>query len=198
VGYKVVQLFLWSQSSSGRLLSGDLFKVARAATLAAKKLMKVESSLFKDPRCRRSCRGDHSVCAPIRPERVSILQLDFGNLDSDIVTRPLIIKISEHSHRNDKRRDNCNCDWFHDGILRFEIFSTASLIPAMRDPVTRSRPQHRGRWSQSSGSRRLSGGLFKIAPGATLAIYIQKGKVSPSFRSKAQFLERTNSSGKDV
>ena len=100
---------------------------------------------------------------------MSILQLDFGNLDSDIVTRPLIIKISEPSHRNDKRRDNCNCDWFHDGILRFEIFSTASLIPAMRDPVTRSRPQHGGRWSQSSGSRRLSGGLFKIAHRATLA-----------------------------
>jgi hypothetical protein len=64
------------------------------------------------------------------------LQLDFGQSDSDVVTRPLIIKISEHSHRNDKRSDNCYCEWFHQGILQFE---TLHLIPAMRDPVTGSR-----------------------------------------------------------
>jgi hypothetical protein len=34
----------------------------------------------------------------------------------------LIIKISEHSHRNDKRPDNCYCEWFHQGILQFEFF----------------------------------------------------------------------------
>jgi hypothetical protein len=49
-------------------------------------------------------------------------QLDFGHLDGDVVSRPLIIKISEHSHRNDKRPDNCYCEWFHQGILQFEFF----------------------------------------------------------------------------
>src|ERR1700732_883013 len=33
------------------------------------------------------------------------LQLDFGHLDCDVVTRPLIIKISKDSHRNDERPD---------------------------------------------------------------------------------------------
>jgi hypothetical protein len=50
------------------------------------------------------------------------LQLDFWHLDSDIVTRPLIIKISEHSHRNDKRPDNCHCNWFHQRMLQFDFF----------------------------------------------------------------------------
>jgi hypothetical protein len=73
------------------------------------------------------------------------LQLDFGHLDGDVVSRPLIIKISEHNHRNDKRPDNCYCEWFHQGILQFEFFRPLHLIPVMRDPtwrdpVTRSRP----------------------------------------------------------
>ncbi len=73
------------------------------------------------------------------------LQLDFWHLDGDVVSRPLIIKISEHSHRNDKRSDNCYCEWFHQGILQFEFFRSLHLIPAMRDaaerdPVTGSRP----------------------------------------------------------
>jgi len=73
-----------------------------------------------------------------------VLQLDFGHLDGDVVSRPLIIKISEHSHRNDKRPDNCYCEWFHQGILQFEFFRPLHLIPVMRDPtgrdpVTRSR-----------------------------------------------------------
>jgi hypothetical protein len=89
------------------------------------------------------------VCAPLPPERRSVnplaLQLDFGHLDSDVVTRPLIIKISEYSHRNDKRPDNCYCEWFHQGILQFEFFRPLGLIPAMRDAagrdmVTGSRP----------------------------------------------------------
>src|ERR1035437_7588877 len=73
------------------------------------------------------------------------LQLDFWHLDCDIVVRPLIIKISDHSHRNDKRPDNCYCEWFHLGILQFECFRPHHLIPTLRDawgcgPVTGSRP----------------------------------------------------------
>jgi hypothetical protein len=68
------------------------------------------------------------------------LQLDFWHLDSDIVTRPLTIKISEHSHRNDKCPDNCHCNWFHQRMLQSEFFRPLDLIPAMRDPVTGSRP----------------------------------------------------------
>ena len=60
--------------------------------------------------------------------------------DSDVVAHPLIIKIPEHRHRNDKRRDNCYCVRFHQGILQFEFFRTRHLIPDMRDPVTGSRP----------------------------------------------------------
>jgi hypothetical protein len=70
-----------------------------------------------------------------------VLQLDFGQLDSNVVTRPLVIKISEHSHRNGKRRDNCYCKWFHQGILQFEFFRPLHLIPALRDPVMG--PRHR-------------------------------------------------------
>jgi hypothetical protein len=44
----------------------------------------------------------------------------------------LIIKISEHSHRNDKRPDNCYCEWFHQ-VFSSSSFSTASPIPTMRD-----------------------------------------------------------------
>jgi hypothetical protein len=58
-------------------------------------------------------------------------------LDGDVVSRPLIIKISEHSHRNDKRPDNCYCEWFHQGILQFEFFRPLHLIPVMRDPTGR-------------------------------------------------------------
>ena len=64
-----------------------------------------------------------------------VLQLDFGQLDSNVVSRPLVIKISEHYHRNDKRPDNCYCEWFHQGILQFECFRPLHLILAMRDPV---------------------------------------------------------------
>jgi hypothetical protein len=64
-----------------------------------------------------------------------VLQFDFGHSNSDVVTRPLIIKISEHSHRNDKCRDNCYCERFHQGILRFEVFRPRHLIPTMRDPM---------------------------------------------------------------
>ena len=45
VGYGVVQLFLWSQSSRRRLLSDDLFKIALLAALAATNLMIIEGSL---------------------------------------------------------------------------------------------------------------------------------------------------------
>ena len=45
VGYGVVQLFLWSQSSRRRLLSDDLFKIALVAALAATNLMIIEGSL---------------------------------------------------------------------------------------------------------------------------------------------------------
>jgi hypothetical protein len=51
-----------------------------------------------------------------------VLHLDFGHLDRDVVPRPLIIKISDHSHRNDKRPDNRCCEWFHQGILQFDLF----------------------------------------------------------------------------
>jgi len=51
-----------------------------------------------------------------------VLQLDFGQLDSNVVSRPLVIKISEHCHRNHKRPDNCYCKWFHQGILQFDLF----------------------------------------------------------------------------
>jgi len=64
-----------------------------------------------------------------------VLQLDFGQLDSNVVSRPLVIKISEHSYRNDKRADNCYCEWFHQGILQFEFFRPLCLIPAVCDPV---------------------------------------------------------------
>jgi hypothetical protein len=72
------------------------------------------------------------------------LQLDFGQSDSDVVTRPLIIKISDHSHRNDKRPDNCYCEWFHQGILQFEFFD-ASPDPCHARPgdgVTPLRQTH--------------------------------------------------------
>jgi hypothetical protein len=78
------------------------------------------------------------------------LQLDFGQSDSDVVTRPFIIKISEHSHRNDKRSDNCYCERFHQGILQFEFFD-ASPDPCHARPgdgVTPSMPNastNRGR-----------------------------------------------------
>jgi len=65
-----------------------------------------------------------------------VLQLDFGQLDSNVVSRPLVIKISEHCHRNHKRPDNCYCKWFRQGILQLEISRPLPLIPAMRDPMT--------------------------------------------------------------
>jgi hypothetical protein len=58
-------------------------------------------------------------------------QFDFWQLDCDVATRPLIIKISQHSHRNDKRSDNCECYWFHQGILQFE-YCRLHLTSAMR------------------------------------------------------------------
>src|SRR3984893_16397791 len=63
-----------------------------------------------------------------------VLQLDFGHLDGDVVSRPLIIKISEHSHRNDKRPDNCYCEWFHQGILQFEFFRPLHSYPCDARP----------------------------------------------------------------
>ena len=77
-----------------------------------------------------------------------VLQFDFGHSNSDVVTRPLIIKISEHSHRNDKCRDNCYCERFHQGILRFELFSTASPDPYHARPdgwAAPATPMHCGR-----------------------------------------------------
>ena len=65
-----------------------------------------------------------------------VLQLDFGQLDSNVVSRPLVIKISEHCHRNHKRPDNCYCKWFRQGILQLEISRPLPLILAMRDPMT--------------------------------------------------------------
>ncbi len=55
------------------------------------------------------------------------LQLDFGHLDCDVAPRPLIIKISDHSHRNDKRTNKCYCEWFHQGILQFGYFRPLHL-----------------------------------------------------------------------
>ena len=72
------------------------------------------------------------VCAPLTSQttvKPLVLQLDLGHLNSDVVSRPLIIEISKHSHPNDKRSDNCYCEWFHQGILQFEFFSTASRDP---------------------------------------------------------------------
>jgi hypothetical protein len=46
------------------------------------------------------------------------LHLDFWHLDCYVATRPLIIKISEQSHRNHKHPDNSDCEGFHQGILQ--------------------------------------------------------------------------------
>ena len=51
-----------------------------------------------------------------------------------VVTRPLIISISEYSHRNDKRPDNCYCEWFHQGNSPVRVFSTASPDPCPARP----------------------------------------------------------------
>jgi hypothetical protein len=49
-------------------------------------------------------------------------------------------QISEHSHRNDKRPDNCHCNCFISVFSSSNFFRPLDLIPAMRDPVTGSRP----------------------------------------------------------
>jgi hypothetical protein len=41
------------------------------------------------------------------------LQLDLRQLDGDVILRPLIVKISEHSHGKDERAYNKNCNRFH-------------------------------------------------------------------------------------
>ena len=49
-------------------------------------------------------------------DRVSIgltLQLDLRQLDGDVILRPLIVKISEHSHGEDERAYNKSCNRFH-------------------------------------------------------------------------------------
>src|SRR6202011_2758861 len=61
-----------------------------------------------------------------------VLQLDFGQLDGDVVPRPLIIKISEHSHRNDKRPDNCYC------FIR--VFSSSSFFDRFSPDPCDARP----------------------------------------------------------
>ena len=84
-----------------------------------------------------NCQRTLTSRASVKP---LVLQLDFGQLDSDVVSRPLIIEISEHSHRSHKRPDNCYCEWFHQGILQFEFFRPLHLILAMGDPVTGGAP----------------------------------------------------------
>ena len=87
-------------------------------------------------------------CLRTLPSRTSVnplvLQLDFGQLDSNVISRPLVIKISEYCHRNDKRPDNCYCEWFHQGILQFA---------ASPDPC-HARPGERGRATESMTERR--------------------------------------------
>jgi hypothetical protein len=50
------------------------------------------------------------------------LQLNFWQLDCDVVACSLIIKISENGHRNNKRANNCCSKWFHQRILQCELF----------------------------------------------------------------------------
>src|SRR3984893_12449799 len=76
------------------------------------------------------CAGFQSLDPSVTP---LVLQLDFGHLDSDVVSRPLIIEISEHCYRNDKRPDSCCCQSFPQSSLLFEFFRPRHLIPAMRD-----------------------------------------------------------------
>ena len=52
-----------------------------------------------------------------------------GDNGGCVVTRPLIVRISEYSHRNDNRPDNCYCEWFHQGNSPVRVFSTASPDP---------------------------------------------------------------------
>ena len=66
VGYGVVQLFRWSQSSSNQLTSDGLFKIALGAALAATNLMIIEGSLFRELAVRKAVSwrlnaGRHSI-----------------------------------------------------------------------------------------------------------------------------------------
>jgi hypothetical protein len=120
-----VQLLLWSQRSCRTLPSGDLFHNCSCRNFSIETLMIREGSLFRDSRCRRSCHGDQTRLRT-HTSRTSVnalvLQLDFRHLDCDVVTRPLIIKISEDSHRNDKRSDNYYCERFHQGFSSSSFF----------------------------------------------------------------------------
>jgi hypothetical protein len=132
-----VQLLLWSQRSCRTLPSGDLFHNCSCRNFRIETLMIREGSLFRDSRCRRSCHGDQTRLRT-HTSRTSVnalvLQLDFRHLDCDVVTRPLIIKISEDSHRNDKRSDNYYCERFHQGFSSSSFFDrfTRSLRCATR------------------------------------------------------------------
>ena len=47
------------------------------------------------------------------------LELDFGQADCDVVTRPLIVEVSNHGQRNNERADNCSCERFHQAYSSF-------------------------------------------------------------------------------
>ena len=52
--------------------------------------------------------------------------LDFGQVDCDVVIRPLIVKESNHGQRNNERADKCCCERFHQAYSSLS-FSTAAF-----------------------------------------------------------------------
>jgi hypothetical protein len=61
------------------------------------------------------------------------LQRDFGQLNCNVVSRPLIIEISDEAQGNDKPANNQCCERFHQfSSSRFHVDHTAAIFRLMR------------------------------------------------------------------
>src|ERR1700674_5544726 len=62
------------------------------------------------------------------------LQRDFGQLNCNVVSRPLIIKISDEAQRNDKPANNQCCERFHQlfSSSLFYVDHTETIFRLMR------------------------------------------------------------------
>jgi len=61
------------------------------------------------------------------------LEFDFRRADCDVVSRPLIVEVSNNGQRNDEPADNSCCDRFHQTYSSLS-FSIASPRRAFRPP----------------------------------------------------------------
>ena len=57
-----------------------------------------------------------------------LLELDFGQSDCNVVIRPLIVEVSNHSQRNNERGDNCCCEGFHQAYSRLSFLGLSGFL----------------------------------------------------------------------